>query len=661
MTKLLHEFRPLTVRLVDNGIYIVTQLECEEVLSQGTSFIFSVVSNNEIGDKVLGKSVDVIFQQEKETRHFFGLAVSIELMGYSEEKSLFFYQIQASDPLSLLAYRYNRQIFQDMTTKQIIDKVLGESDFKSYFKVSLSENGKKHKYCAQLDESDLLFVQRLLSSEGWHYHVDHTGSKAIVIIADSNQGFKSIEKNAVYFQDGSSDPESVVNTWQLKTSIGTAKLSLVDHTQELAEVFSSGERKSEFTHSPTSFSSYHYGQGFTDKGNIRSAVKRHMEALDIEKTLAISQSHIAAFSCGKRFKLLKHPVSRFNQEYVISQVTHSINCDESGRRVVYQNHFQCLITSSPYRPVLRLKPLVHSIHTARVTGPKDKEIYRDNMGRIKVQFHWDQQGKDDENASCWLPVSQGLASKGFGMQFVPRIGDEVLVQYIDGNPDRPIVVGSIYNKSNATPYSSASQSGIKMRTTPKGSSKQGNELRFEDQKDKEHVFIHAEKDFLLDANNDWITTIKGNQTTAIEQNSELLVKEALSLKSEKTIEINSKEKWSSSSDKEVKLNAGSKMLLEAKSSVTVDGSSITITGKSKIELKVGASKIEINASGIKIDAPKVSILGKATVEMKAAMVKVEGQGKVNVKAATVTLNGSAMTQIKAGAMVQVKGAITKVN
>ena len=145
MTKLLHEFRPLTVKLVDNGIYIVTQLECEEVLSQGTSFIFSVVSNNEIGDKVLGKNVDVIFQQEKETRHFFGLAVSIELMGYSEEKSLFFYQIQASDPLSLLAYRYNRQIFQDMTTKQIIDKVLGESDFKSYFKVSLSENGKKHK------------------------------------------------------------------------------------------------------------------------------------------------------------------------------------------------------------------------------------------------------------------------------------------------------------------------------------------------------------------------------------------------------------------------------------------------------------------------------------------------------------------------------------
>lgn len=661
MTQLLHESRPLTVKLADNKIYIVTQLECDEVLSQGTSFTLSIASNNEIGDKALGKSVDVIFQQEKETRHFFGLAVSIELVGYSEEKSLFFYRIQASDPLSLLTYRYNRQIFQDMTTKQIINKVLGESDFKSYFKFSLSEEGQKHKYCAQLDESDLLFVQRLMSNEGWHYHTDHSGSKAIVIIADSNQGFKSINKSSVSFQNGTSDPERVVNTWQLKTSIGTAKLSLADHTQELVEVFNSGERKSEFTHSPTSLSSYHYGQGFTDKGNIRSAAKRHMEALDIEKTLATSQSYIAAFSCGKRFKLSQHPVSSFNQEYVILQITHSINCDESGRGLTYKNHFQCLIASSPYRPTLLPKPQVHSVHTATVTGPKDKEIYRDDMGRIKVQFHWDQKGKEDENSSCWLPVSQGLASKGFGMQFIPRIGDEVLVQYIDGNPDQPIVVGSIYNKSNSTPYSSASQSGIKTRTTPKGNSKQGNELRFEDQKDKEHVYLHAEKDLLLNTNNDWVATVKGKQTTTIDKTSELLVKEGLSLKSEKTIETNSKDNWSSSSDKEVKLSAGSKMLLEAKSSVMVDGSSIAITGKSKIELKVGASKIEISTSGIKIDAPQISISGKAKAEMKAAMVTVEGQGKADIKAAMVTLNGSAMTQVKAGAMVQIQGGITKVN
>ena len=548
-----------------------------------------------------------------------------------------------------------------MTTKQIINKVLGESDFKSYFKFSLSEEGQKHKYCAQLDESDLLFVQRLMSNEGWHYHTDHSGSKAIVIIADSNQGFKSINKSSVSFQNGTSDPERVVNTWQLKTSIGTAKLSLADHTQELAEVFNSGERKSEFTHSPTSLSSYHYGQGFTDKGNIRSAAKRHMEALDIEKTLATSQSYIAAFSCGKRFKLSQHPVSSFNQEYVILQITHSINCDESGRGLTYKNHFQCLIASSPYRPVLLPKPQVHSVHTATVTGPKDKEIYRDDMGRIKVQFHWDQKGKEDENSSCWLPVSQGLASKGFGMQFIPRIGDEVLVQYIDGNPDQPIVVGSIYNKSNSTPYSSASQSGIKTRTTPKGNSKQGNELRFEDQKDIEHVYLHAEKDLLLNTNNDWVATVKGKQTTTIDKTSELLVKEGLSLKSEKTIETNSKDNWSSSSDKDVKLSAGSKVLLEAKSSVAVDGSSITITGKSKVEQKVGASKIEISASGIKIDAPQISIAGKAKAEMKAAMVTVEGQGKADIKAAMVTLNGSAMTQVKAGAMVQIQGGITKVN
>ncbi|MBF4375881.1 bacteriophage T4 gp5 trimerisation domain-containing protein, partial [Vibrio anguillarum] len=255
----------------------------------------------------------------------------------------------------------------------------------------------------------------------------------------------------------------------------------------------------------------------------------------------------------------------------------------------------------------------------------------------------------------------GFASKGFGSQFTPRIGDEVIVQYIDGDPNRPIVTGSLYNKNSAAPYSSNTQNGIKTRSTPKGSSKQGNELRFEDQKDKEQVYLHAEKDLLLDVNNDSQSTIKGIKKTQVEKSATLSVKEHIQVESDKTLTAKSKDNWTGDSEKDLSLNAASNINIAAKSTVSVDGNQVSICGKSKIELKVGTSKIEISASGIKIDAPQVSVSGKAKAEVKAAMINIEGQGKVDVKAALVSVNGSSMTQIKAGAMVQIQGAITKVN
>ncbi|SON52186.1 type VI secretion system Vgr family protein [Vibrio tapetis] len=656
-----NETRPLTAKLSDGKTYIVTHLECEERLSHGVTMSFTIASNKQISSKPLGKPLCIRYKQASETRQFLGLVSSIELMSHSEEKSLYFYQVQAVDPLSLLAYRHNRQIFQNLTTKQIIEKVIGDSDFKSYFKFSISGNGQKHEYCVQLDESDLAFMQRLLSAEGWHYHVEHSDSKPIVTIADSNQSFKAIERSTIAFQNGLPDPERVLNHWQHKAQITTSKLCLADHSQELAEVFDSGERKSAADDTIKSLEDYRYGQGFGDKSVIRKAAKIQMEAHDALQSIATSQSSISALACGKRFKLSDHPVSSFNQDYFIIKIVHSVTCDESGQQTHYNNHFQAVSYATPFRPGVIDKPHANGIHTATVTGPNGEEIYRDKVGRIKVHFHWDRDGKPDENCSCWLPVSQGAASKGFGMQFIPRIGDEVLVQYIDANPDRPIVVGSIYNKANSTPYSSATQAGIKTRSTPKGSSKQGNELRFEDQKDKEQVFLHAEKDWLLDVNNDSTSTIKGKALTQVEKTLDVSSKEAFTVKSEKTLTTNAKDDLSAASDKNINLDAGSNASVTAKSAVKVDGSSISITGKSKIELKVGASKIEISASGIKIDAPQVSISGKAKAEMKAAMVTVEGQGKADVKAAMVSINGSAMTQVKAGAMVQIQGAIAKVN
>ncbi|EAP94564.1 type VI secretion system Vgr family protein [Vibrio splendidus] len=652
--------RSIVMNLANNN-YVVSNLESSDTISQGSLSLASIASHKEIAASNLGEVMHVSYTNNNNTQTFLGLVTSIELIGHSVEKSLFYYMIEAQDPLSLLAFRCNRKVYQEMTSKQILSSLFGASRFSSYFRFSLSSSGKKYDYCVQLDETDLQFAQRLLSQEGWHYHFDHSGSKPIVVIADSNQAFKTCRQDGLAFHQSGQPTDNQLSNWKLKSKVGTGKLTLADHSQTLAEVFNSGERKSTHSSFALTLDSYQYGLGFESKSEIRDAAKTQMEALDSGRNEASGSTAIANLYCGGKFKLNRHPVSSFNQDYVITSITHMVSADESGRKASYENQFLCTDLKTAYRPSLIAVSTCQHIHTATVCGPKNEEIYRDKLGRVKVQFHWDKEGKKDENASCWLPVSQGLASKGFGSQFLPRVGDEVLIQYIEGNPNRPVIIGSIYNKANAPAYSSATQSGIKTRSTPKGSSKQGNELRFEDQKDKEHIYLHAEKDLLIDTNNDLTTTVKGKVTSKVEKTIDIEAKENIKLVTEKQLDVTSKDNLSAKSDKNITLDSGSNLEAVAKSSVKVDGSKVSITGKSKIELKVGASKIEISASGIKIDAPQVSIAGKGKAEMKAAMVSIEGQGKTDVKGALVTLNGSAMTQVKAGAMVQIQGAIAKVN
>lgn len=659
--ELKHQTRSLTIKLSDSKSYIVTQLIGEESVSGGCQFSVSIAANMEIDTKNLGKAVCVSYELDSGKRFFSGICSTLQFTGYSKDKQQFYYQIEILDPLSLLQYKRSRQIFQNVTTKQIIEKLLEQADLKSYFHFSLSGSGKNHEYCVQLDETDQAFIQRLLANEGWHYHVRHQCNKSTVCIGDSNQRFEKIPDPKLSYQIGGNNQQHVLTTWSQSHHVGSGKVSVADHTQDLAEFFDSGTRKSTKSYASTSLTQELFAFGHENKNEVRDAAKMHMESLDLKKSASHSSSNLTTLACGYKFELTNHPLGSMNQEYIVTHLSHRISREESNNDVAYQNQFSCIPSSLVFRPEILDKPRVHSLHTATVTGPKGEEIYRDKWGRVKVQFHWDRGGKNDENSSCWLPVSQGFASKGFGSQFTPRIGDEVIVQYIDGDPNRPIVTGSLYNKNSAAPYSSDTQNGIKTRSTPKGSSKQGNELRFEDQKDKEQVYLHAEKDLLLDVNNDSQSTIKGIKKTQVEKSATLSVKEYIQVESDKTLTAKSKDNWTGDSEKDLSLNAASNINIAAKSTVSVDGNQVSICGKSKIELKVGTSKIEISASGIKIDAPQVSVSGKAKAEVKAAMINIEGQGKADVKAALVSVNGSAMTQIKAGAMVQIQGAITKVN
>ncbi|CAH8189617.1 hypothetical protein VAE122_2020002 [Vibrio aestuarianus] len=279
-SELSYSNRSIVMKLANNR-YVVSSLESSDTISQGSRSFFSVASNREIAASNLGEVIHVSYTNHNNiSQTFLGLVTSIELIGYSVEKSLFYYTIEAQDPLSLLAFRYNRKIYQEMTSKQILSSLFGASKFSSYFKFSVSGSGKKHDYCVQLDETDLQFAQRLLSQEGWHYHVDHSGSKPVVVIADSNQAFKVCNQDGFIFNQAGQPTENQLSNWKLKSKAGTGKLTLADHSQTLAEVFDSGERKSTHSSSSLTLDSYQYGLGFESKSEIRDAAKTQMEALD---------------------------------------------------------------------------------------------------------------------------------------------------------------------------------------------------------------------------------------------------------------------------------------------------------------------------------------------------------------------------------------------
>ncbi|WP_245905436.1 type VI secretion system Vgr family protein [Photobacterium lipolyticum] len=648
------------------GPYIVTKLTVEEQISNNSTFTATFFSKEKISEKVLGKVLDVQYSpgvecRRKKGRRFLALISSLENIEYNFNKQLYAYQVEAIDPLSIFAYRTTSRSFQDMTTKQIIEKVLADSGLKRYFKLSTRNAGVKHGYCIQFNENDLDFIKRLMASEGWHYHCKHSGNQPSIIIADSNQDFAKAESDKIPFVVQANDKTFSITQWHYQHRLGTSKLLLADHSEELADCLTSGERNTTASVKDNALSEYFFGQGNTTKSTIRDAAKRQMESIDCQKVVIHAQSAIPSLGAGLRFTLTDHTESDYNQEYLISQAEHYFEASENGANVEYTNNFQCIPANVPWRPAFINKPSIHNIQSAEVTGPSGEEINQDKFGRIKVHFHWDKDGKKDENSSCWIPVAQPAASNGFGTQFIPRIGDEVLVSFIDGDPDRPVVSGSIYNGKNKPPYSVSTQSGIKTRTTPNGNASTANELRFEDKKDKEEIFLQAEKDFTVNVKNDLKQTVKGLASFNIDKTVNWKSKETMSLETEDKFSTCATKDLTLQSDATISSTAGKDTQISASSKVVIDGQTIELKGKTKIKLSVGSTSIELSQSGIKISGAQISIKGQAKAEIKAAMIAIESQAKTDVKGALVEVNGSAMTQVKAGAMVQIQGAIAKVN
>lgn len=392
------------------------------------------------------------------------------------------------------------RIFQNKSTPEIIEQVFNTHGC-SWFRSDLRGNYGKREFCVQYRETAFNFVSRLLEEEGIFYFFRHEDGKHTMVIADSpdaNRPCPSQQSASTRASATGTRKEDVITALEITRSIHPAKYSLNDFNFTIPNTTLRAEAPGVPSPDLNKYEVYDAPGCYDNRSVGDRLVRLRMEEEEALATLLIGSSDCRAFASGYRFRLKEHSSPDLDgREFLLVSVKHQATETYATEAAsYYQNSFECIPHSTPYRPVrLTPKPVVQGMQTAVVVGPAGEEIYTNQHGSVKVRFHWDRLAKGDDSSSCWIRVSHPWAGNGWGAFHLPRVGQEVVVDFLEGDPDRPVIIGQLYNGVNLPPYQLPEQKtrcGIKSSSTPGG---QGhNELRFEDKKGEEQLYVHAERE-----------------------------------------------------------------------------------------------------------------------------------------------------------------------
>jgi type VI secretion system secreted protein VgrG len=427
----------------------------------------------------------------------------------------------------LLTRRADCRIFQNKSTPEIIEDVFTSLGFSDY-ELSLTKTYPKRAYCVQYRETDFNFVSRLMEYHGIYYFFRHEAQKHMMVLADSPSAVKPcpVQHQAEYkgVENTHQDDLDVVRTWLSEQELRSGSWALTDFNFETPSTAVSASVDSLVKTWKKELQVYDYPAGCDSKSDTEAIARVRMEAEESWQQVARASTTCRAFLPGFNFELVDHPDQSQDREWLITQVDHEATAsgyragqtDEPSR---YTNQIVCIPADVPFHPPrLARRPFVQGPQTALVVGPKGDEIYPDKFGRVKVQFHWDRAGKYDEDSSCWIRVSQAWAGKGWGAVSLPRIGQEVIVDFLEGDPDQPIITGRVYNGEEMPPYALPDQM---TKTVLKTNSTKGgegfNEVRLEDKKGDEQIFIHAEKNLDIRVKNNEYETVTKDFHLIVEQ------------------------------------------------------------------------------------------------------------------------------------------------
>ncbi|MCA8031018.1 type VI secretion system Vgr family protein [Burkholderia cepacia] len=526
---------------------VLVDFQGTEGLSQNFEFhvrLASQDSNIEL-KKLIGQPVTITLQltdalASSEERYFHGYVANFSHLDH--DGSFTVYSATIVPWLWMLSRSRDIRIFQEENTEAILSKVFREYGKIASFEFRLSKATKNRSYCTQYRETDLEFVERLMQEDGLFFFFEHAKDNHKLIITDNSIAAKPISGRSPVLQYTTGealDNLAVITSLQASRQLESTNVGLktFDYKVPHARRFVSGGTEVNQGEVP-SYEVYDYlgEHGFPDSDRGEALTRFRTQALAAHSKIFIGTSTSRRLSPCQYFELDDHydhsDAKPEDRQFLLTTVTHNgTNNYQAGEgSATYQCSFTCIRKKIPYRPAFTIeRPSIIGPQTAVVVGPEGEEIYTDSLGRVKVQFHWDRLGKRDQGSSCWVRVGQPWAASGFGMIQIPRIGNEVVVIFLDGNPDRPLIISSVYNSANMPPWglpANATQSGILTRSTKTGNVNTANAIRFEDKKGAEEVWLHAEKDQRIEVEHDeshWVgndrtKTIDRDETTQVHRN-----------------------------------------------------------------------------------------------------------------------------------------------
>lgn len=631
------EYRLIKIKtILDDTEILLEKFSGTEEMSRPFEFRVTLLSTDLHIDlkSLLRTSVTVtIALFDESERKLNGVFSSLRQKGMTEQDFVY-YEATIVPKIWFLSLDSNCRIFQTMSVPDIVKQILDESSISDYqFRSPLLEASRypKRDYTVQYRESSLNFISRLLEEEGIFYYFDHTDTKHTIVFGDASPGLAACpgQPTALYSFSKSgwvkSKEDSVIGLERIEEAFA-GKLMLTDYNFETpsanltSTVGSDNERD------------YDYPGKYADPDEGGRYTGIRIEERELDQFVVQGMSRCRSFRPGYFFTLQDHFRSDTNQDYFLTAVSHEIidTTYRGGDDVVtdYRNYFTAIPKANVYRPPRRTrKPIVQGSQTAVVVGKSGEEIWVDKYGRVKVQFYWDQLGQKDETSSCWVRVSQAWAGKNWGWITLPRIGQEVIVDFLEGDPDRPIITGRVYNADQTVPYTlpaNQTQSGIKTRSSKGGSSDNYNELRFEDKKGEEVFYMHAEKDMTTEVEHDDSQLVQNNRTIEVDgTHTEKIVKDTTIEITEGnlsvTIDQGNETRKLSMGNQSITLSMGnqSTTLSMGNQTTSVELGSISTTAMQSISLTVGPSSIVISPEGVTIAAPMVSITGDTMVTVDA--------------------------------------------
>jgi len=649
-------------------VLLLTGFEGDEAISTPFGFKLSLISEDHalnFQDIIGQPAVVTIFLADGKKRFFHGIISAFSQGKGGGDSRYAFYKATLVPWVWILSRIGDSRIFQEMSVPDIVEKVFRDRGF-SDFSLRLHGSYDKRTYCVQYRETDLNFVSRLLEEEGIYYFFEHEENKHTLIIADAPEEHPLCpNQSAVRYQLSSGGwlDEDVITELDLYQEIRPGKMTLNDFNFEIPNTDLKVSVSTKNNLGPGDREIYDYPGEFDNRGLGDRLVSVRMEEEEAQITSLPGKSDCRTLVSGYRFTLTDfYRPDMDKKDFVLRSVRHEAYGGgdypgaprDADKGPYYINRFTCMPYDVPFRPIRKTRrPVVDGVQTAIVVGPSGEEIYTDEHGRVKVQFHWDREGTRDEKSSCWIRVSQVCAGAGWGAIDVPRIGHEVIVDFIEGDPDRPIITGRVYHGNNRPPFglpAAGMVSGMKSNSTPGGGGY--NEFTLDDTKGKEKIVVHGQYDMESTIEHDQTLTVNNNRTDTI------MVDDSETVGNNQTLNVGVNQTVTIGSNQSTTIGANHTVAVGATESISVGAAQSVSVGASKTETIAVAKALSIGgAYQVSVGGAMNETVGAAKAEEigGAKVVAVGGVSTETIGSSKSVSAGSNITETAGGSMSSTAG------